>query len=107
MEPSTRFDFGGTTRTKVYFIENVDTGRIKVGLTTSTVYSRLVALQTGSDCELRILGVLYSDREHGTTEWQLHQRFGMHRHRGEWFTREILPMVRELLHQEAVRQRLA
>lgn len=99
MEPSTRI--------KVYFIENVDTGRIKVGFTTTTVYSRLVALQTGSDCELRILGVLCSDRERGTTEWQLHQQFGKHRHRGEWFTREILPAIQELLRLEAVRQGLA
>ena len=96
-----------STRVKVYFIENVDTGRIKVGFTTATVHSRLQKFQTGTDCELRILGVLFADRDRGTLEWQLHQRFRDHQHRGEWYTREILPMVRELLHQEAVRQGLA
>jgi hypothetical protein len=96
-----------STRTKVYFIENVDTGRIKVGFTTATVWSRLQAFQTGTDCELRILGVLYADQELGTMEWQLHQKFRKHHHRGEWYTREILPTVLELLHQEARRRGLA
>ena len=95
-----------STRTKVYFIENIETGRIKVGFTTTTVYSRLMALQTGSDCELRLLGVLYADPERGTTEYLLHSRFRPHHHRGEWFTREILPAIRELLRSEAIRQGL-
>lgn len=99
MEPS--------TRTKVYFIENVETGRIKVGFTTTTVWSRLQKFQTATDCELRLIGVLFADSDRGTTEYQLHRRFHEHHHRGEWYTREILPMVRELLRQEARRQGLA
>lgn len=89
-----------STRLKVYFIENTETGRIKVGFTTGAVVTRLRALQTGSDCELRLLGVLYALQENGTTERQLHARFIKHRHRGEWFTPEILPMVRDLLQEE-------
>ncbi|MGD9725430.1 MAG: GIY-YIG nuclease family protein [Nitrospira sp.] len=89
-----------STRTKVYFIENVDTGRIKVGFTTSAVHTRLKAFQTGTDCELRIIGVITADVERETTEAQLHLRFSKYHHRGEWYTREILPMVLDLLRLE-------
>lgn len=96
-----------STRLKVYFIENVDTGRIKVGFTTTTVWSRLQAFQTATDCELRIVGAVFAKREHGTLEWQLHHKFREHHHRGEWYTAEIMPMIRDILHQEARRQGLA
>jgi len=86
------------SQTKVYFIENTETGRIKVGFTTSSVSLRLSQLQTGSDCELRLLGYVLADEDLGTTEWQLHLRFAKWRHRGEWFTAEILPLVRQVLH---------
>ena len=85
------------TRTKVYFIENTETGRIKVGFTTGSVNARVIALQTGSDCQLRLLGSVVADQEAGTTELQLHRLFSRWHHRGEWFTREILPMVVKLL----------
>lgn len=93
-----------STPTKVYFIENVETGRIKVGFTTGTVYSRLQSLQTGSDSELRIVAVLIADPDYGTAEWQLHQKLAVHHYRGEWFTREIMPLIRELIREEALRQ---
>lgn len=89
-----------STRIKVYFIENVETGRIKVGFTTGSVNVRMGQLQIGSDCELRLLGVVTADEVKGTTESQLHMKFAKWHHRGEWFTRIILPFVRELLHEE-------
>jgi hypothetical protein len=86
-----------STHTRVYFVENIETGRIKVGFTTSSVNKRVAQLQTGSDCELRLLGVVLSEEDHGTTERQLHLRFAEWHHRGEWFSPQILPLVRELL----------
>lgn len=94
-----------STRIKVYFIENVETGRIKVGFTSRSVNARVKTLQTGSDCKLRLLGVVSADEAHGTTELQLHRRFSEWRHRGEWFSREILPMIRSLLEEEGHRGR--
>lgn len=89
---------------RVYFIENVETGRIKIGFTTGAVAARLNTLQTGSDCELRLIGVLVANESLGTTELQLHRRLSQWRHRGEWFTRDVLPVVRQLL-QEALSSR--
>ena len=82
---------------QVYFIENVETGRIKVGFTDGSVAARLRALQTGSDARLRLLGVLESNELRGTTERQLHRRFRGYHYRGEWFSKEIYLLVRELL----------
>ena len=84
-----------STRTKIYFIENTETRRIKVGFTTSSVTLRLAQLQTGSDSELRLLGVVVSTD--GLTESRLHLRFAEWHYRGEWFTPEVLPMVLEIL----------
>jgi hypothetical protein len=89
---------------KVYFIENVETGRIKIGFTTRPVVSRVAALQTGSDCELRLLGAILASEALGTTELQLHRKLSQWRHRGEWFTRDVLPVVRQLL-QESLSSR--
>lgn len=88
------------TRVKVYFIENVETGRIKVGFTTGSVNARVEALQTGSDCQLRLLGSVVADQIVGTTELQLHRLFSQWHHRGEWFTREVLPLVRGILSEQ-------
>ena len=89
-----------STQTKVYFIENTETGRIKVGFTTGSITTRLATLQTGSDCELRLLGSVVADPRAGTTEVQLHRRFSRWRHRGEWFTRDIMSDVRALLRED-------
>jgi hypothetical protein len=86
-----------STRTKVYFVENIETGRIKIGFTTSSVNARVLSLQTGSDCQLRLLGAVVADEETGTTELQLHRQFSQWHHRGEWFTREVLPLIRGIL----------
>lgn len=89
-----------TSTLKVYFIENAETGRIKIGFTTGAVSARVSALQTGSDCDLRLIGAIAADELLGTTERLLHRRLSQWRHRGEWFTREVLPFVQKLL-QEA------
>lgn len=94
-----------TSTVRVYFVENVETGRIKIGFTTGPVTMRVATLQTGSDCELRLIGSVVADAVLGTTERQLHRRLGQWRHRGEWFSREVLPTVKQVL-QEALSSRL-
>lgn len=90
-----------TSTLRVYFIENVETGRIKIGFTTGPVAARIAALQTGSDCDLRLLGSVICDESAGTTERQLHRRFSQWRHRGEWFTRDVMPFVKQLLQRRS------
>ena len=85
------------SKTKVYFIENTETGRIKVGFTTASVNMRMTQLQVGSDSELRLLGVITADSSKGTTEKQLHQTLASWHYRGEWFTRKALPCVVEII----------
>jgi hypothetical protein len=82
---------------KVYFIENTETGRIKVGFTTSSVNARMTQLQTGSDSKLRLLGVITSDKKRGTTEKQLHLLLTEWHYRGEWFTKDALPQVIKII----------
>jgi hypothetical protein len=95
-----------STRTKVYFIQNIETRRIKVGFTTSSVNARVAQLQTGSDSELRLLGVVTADASRGTTEGQLHLAFAEWQYRGEWFTEEVFPRVRQILREENSRKDL-
>jgi hypothetical protein len=83
-----------------YFIENTETGRIKVGTTDNHPTVRLRALQTSSDCRLNLIGFIESDPMRGTTERQVHRRLKRWKYPGggeEWFTSEILPFVAELL----------
>lgn len=86
-----------STGPKVYFVENLETGRIKIGFTTGSVSKRLASLRTATDCELRLLGVTASDARYGTTERQIHLRLSKSRYRGEWFERDVLPVVQEIL----------
>jgi hypothetical protein len=89
----------GSTRVKVYFVENTETGRIKIGFTAGAVSMRVAQLQTGSDSLLRLLGVVEADDALGTAERQLHLKFAKWHYRGEWFTRAALPLVRDVLHE--------
>jgi len=82
---------------KVYFIENIETGRIKVGFTSSSVNARMAQLQTGCDSKLRIIGVITSDKKRGTTEKQLHLLLSEWHYRGEWFTKDALPQIVRLI----------
>lgn len=83
--------------TQVYFIENVETRRIKVGFTEGSPTKRLAALQTGSDAQLRLLGVVPSAADKGTTELQLHRRLRRFHYRGEWFNKDAYNMIREII----------
>lgn len=78
----------------VYFIQSGAAGPIKIGVT-SNVALRLKGLQTGSATELRLLGVVPTDR---FSEESLHLRFASLRLHGEWFTAtvELLAFVAEV-----------
>jgi Meiotically Up-regulated Gene 113 (MUG113) protein len=82
---------------QVYFVENVETRRIKVGFTDGSVTHRVAALQTGSDAKLRLLGVIPALEGAGTTELQLHRRLRRFHYRGEWFRPEVFTVIRELI----------
>lgn len=78
----------------VYFIQAGKNGAVKIGWTRQPD-RRFRALQTSQHSQLRFLGVIPGDR---TLERQLHQRFAVHRMKGEWFKRSgvvgaIMPMI--------------
>jgi len=64
---------------KVYFIQSVTTGYIKIGRTIGNK-DRLKTLQIGNHDELRLLGTTLQFSEHA-----LHKAFAPLRIRGEWF----------------------
>jgi len=75
----------------VYFLENTSTLAIKIGVADDPV-ARVRRLQTSTDCELKLIGVIKPSVLSETTELQLHRRFAEHRlgGRGEWFA----PIIR-------------
>jgi hypothetical protein len=77
---------------RVYFIEAIGLGKIKIGRTKGDVMERLRALSTGSPCKLRLLG--HIDGDH-STELTLHQQFSHIRMDREWFhgTQELLDFI--------------
>jgi len=64
-----------------YFVQSVDGGPIKIGITRTSPEARLSGLQTGSPLQLRIVGLIAGDQEK-----MLHERFAKIRLHGEWFT---------------------
>jgi hypothetical protein len=65
----------------VYFIQGEQTKLVKIGQTSSECpHERLMSLQAGSPDILNLLGVVYH-----ISEKDLHERFKLHRVRGEWF----------------------
>lgn len=66
----------------VYFITAREVGRVKIGFSRNP-QSRLVAVQTHSPVELKLERVADGCEAEERT---LHERFGTHRVRGEWFT---------------------
>lgn len=93
---------------RAYFIENVETGRIKVGRARNPG-KRLRSLQTGSDCRLRIIGHIPAD---DATEARLHELLRQHHVRGEWYAAAARPTVIAILDNEpsyvdAIRRRQA
>lgn len=90
---------------KVYFIENAETRRIKIG-TAANPEKRLADLQVGNDCELRLIGFVAGGL---ATESELHRRFAGLRVRGEWFSPSVRVDVDKILavapeHQDRLRR---
>lgn len=78
----------------VYVIQNTETGRIKIGK--GNPACRLNLFQTGNDCELQI--VAYWHHTYAlAVEKSLHTTLGRYRVRGEWFSADALPLVREMM----------
>ena len=71
-------------RCRVYVIEAVGTGLVKIGRTDRCSQDRLKELQATSPHKLRVLFTMRGD---DTTERELHERFAEHRVRGQWFER--------------------
>lgn len=65
----------------VYFVRNMVTGNIKIGVTDDPE-KRFSELQTGNDCPLELLHFMPGDTK---LEQSLHARFSGLRIRGEWF----------------------
>lgn len=79
----------------VYFAENVETGRIKIGHSANPS-ARLVDLGVGNDCELALLGAVEGSM---AAEKALHALFRRHWVRGEWFASaikgDVVTLIRE------------
>jgi hypothetical protein len=84
---------------EVYFIEDVDSGRIKIGYAADPK-GRLYRLQCGNPGELRLLATIPHEDAQGL-EGHLHSRFHAHRGRGEWFAPapELVRMIRVINRQ--------
>lgn len=67
---------------RVYFVQAVCGGPVKIGKTTKPMSERLSALQTGSPVPLKVLAVRKA------SERRLHQKFFEYRLSGEWFRPE-------------------
>ncbi|MGE4419997.1 MAG: GIY-YIG nuclease family protein [Sulfurimonas sp.] len=77
----------------VYFIKNIDTGRIKIGFS-DTPTKRLKELQTGNDNKLVLIKTIAGDKN---KEASLHEMFSHLRSNGEWFDPddELLQFIKE------------
>lgn len=92
--------------TKIYFVKNLESRRIKIGCTTRRVKTRLSALQTSCDSKLALLGVIPSREKYHLTEEDLHNHFKQWRvdtHDSEWFQPEIEPEVLQLIQMWGIR----
>lgn len=80
----------------VYFIENTESGNIKIGWAKSDPEKRRRTLQTGNDSELRLLGWIPGSKRH---EGGLHLEFAKYRIRrdAEWFetSRRLREYIKE------------
>ena len=68
-------------RGRVYFIQNPDTKRVRIGYTTRPL-ARLAEHQGGHDCDLDFLAIIDGTPK---TEKALHEKFKKHRKRGSWY----------------------
>jgi hypothetical protein len=68
----------------IYFIQRGYKGSIKIGITRTSIYTRLSQIQTGNDEKLRLVGFIECDNLE-SMESDLHYQFGEYRLQGEWF----------------------
>jgi len=78
----------------IYFIQENDTGNIKIGYTASKCAdSRLKALQTGNPERLTVLATFQGDER---AERWMHAEFSQFRVAGEWF-RPAAPLIKFII----------
>lgn len=68
----------------IYFIQQGQSGPIKIGFTKDDLYRRVKKLQTGNHIPLRLLAVIENASVRKETE--LHSRFSQYKLTGEWFS---------------------
>lgn len=80
---------------EVYFIQNVETKRIKIGFSGDSA-ARRDQLQTGNDCELRVIGRYFTKDMRGQESY-LHLKFAKYLVRKEWYypDQELLDYIAE------------
>jgi hypothetical protein len=84
----------------IYFIRNIETGEIKIGVGVRP-RSRLKQLQTGSSATLELMGAIpggiWEERE-------LHRKWQRYRVRGEWFepNAELLSEIWKMIGKSGV-----
>lgn len=90
----------------VYFIQEGESGPIKIGYAHTDVKSRMKSMQTSNSSELHLLATIpakiYDERA-----W--HHRFRNDRLRGEWFTpsRDLLVAIKEAVAKKVIASQLA
>lgn len=79
----------------VYFLQEAELSRIKIGFTTSHPLSRLKTLSNASSQELFFLGFQLGDE---SLEKKLHRKFAILHRRNEWFDpgAELLAYIENL-----------
>ena len=70
-----------TMRSQVYFLCNVETGAIKIGVSCN-VNSRAQSIASQANIVVELLALVEGDRHR---ERELHRQFAAHRLHGEWF----------------------
>lgn len=80
---------------QVYFIQNTDTGSIKIGNSVDPG-ARLKSLQCGSDGQFVLLGSISGGRKE---EAEIHTRFASYRMSGEWFnpSKELMEYIKSTI----------
>lgn len=80
----------------VYFIQQADSGPIKIGYTDRDIKERLGELQTGNGAELHLLGAIEGTLQ---TERALHIILSTYKIRGDWFepAETVLGTIRTFL----------
>lgn len=71
-------------RVRVYALFNAQTGLVKIGRTTHSVYGRAALIGGQSGCDVTVLGYWRGKR---SDEILLHAHFAAVRRKGEWFER--------------------